>query len=236
MNGTVTQLWLVDISHAADALLDGEAATPRLASGERTRLDAISDLAVQRLRRAAYIARRLALETIFGPTMRQIELPPDHYGRPHLPASYSGSVSLAHTGNVALIAVSRNPRIGVDLETSRAIRMSPARRAIIESAAQSLSALPLPEDPQARFLQAWTRLEALAKADGHGIGHLLTRIGAVGQPSGASNPALQSAAATMARSHGLHIHDLPLGPSLFAALATPNNEKPAIHHWPAGLQ
>lgn len=215
-----TQLWLIDLTHAAAVLFGCEATCSRLSQAEIARLEAIADPAVQRLRRAAYLAQRLALERHFGPALRGIDLPRDAHGRPHLPPGHTGSVSLAHTGDFALIATSSAPRIGVDLETPRPIRMSQSRRAIIEAAAAKLSPHALPLDPDARFLQSWTRLEALAKADGHGIGHVLTAIGAVGQPRTAPcDPTRQSAASVLAVTYGLHIHDLDVGPGLYAALA-----------------
>jgi 4'-phosphopantetheinyl transferase len=39
---------------------------------------------------------------------------------------------------------------------------------------------PLPQDPEAAFLQAWVRIEAVAKASGEGIGRLLTEYGIIG--------------------------------------------------------
>ncbi|MEQ1698435.1 MAG: hypothetical protein ABL901_21625 [Hyphomicrobiaceae bacterium] len=225
----INQIWLIDLDRSAAPLNDSEATCPRLAPAEIARLQAIADPASQRLRRAAYIAQRLALERHFGPALRGVNLRRDAHGRPHLPPGHTGSVSLAHTANLALIAVSNAPRIGADLESTRPIRMTPARRHIIETAAANLSPQALPLDPDARFLQAWTRLEALAKADGHGIGHILTAIGAVGQPCGApADPVRQSATATLAKSHGLHIHDLDAGPGLYAALAG-NAQRPALN-------
>ena len=222
------KVWLVDLDDTAAALQAREAAHPALSPSEHTRLDAITNPIEQARRRTAYIAQRLILIHIFGPGLHQADLPRDALGRPHLPLGHTGSISLAHTGTHALIAVSNAPRIGVDLEAPRTIRMSPARRALIESAAAQLSPDELPTNGDARFLQAWTRLEALAKADGHGIGHLLTAIGAVG-----GGPSTPQAASALAASHALIVQDLsfkhlPLGPSLFAALATVDTVRPAV--------
>lgn len=231
-----TQLWLIGLDRSAAGLLDCESNCPRLAPGDLARLQAIRDPETQRLRGAAYIAQRLILERQFGAALRSVDLTRDAQGRPHLPAGYSGSLSLAHTGNYALIAASHAPRIGVDLEIPRHVLMPIERRQIIEAAAAQLSQHALPEMPDARFLQSWTRLEALAKADGRGIGHVLTAIGAVGQPRGAADPTRQSAAASIAASLDLHVHDLDAGPGLYAAVATPDKTKPAVRIWPAGLE
>ncbi len=224
-----TQLWIIDLDCSAAALFDCESNCPRLAPDEIARIQAIAGPAIQRLRRATYIAQRLILERLFGPALRGVELPRDSRGRPRLPPAHTGSVSLAHTGNLALIAVSRAPRIGVDLEVPRDIYMTPARRHIIETAAASLSTQPLPPDPDASFLHAWTRLEALAKAEGGGIGRVLTAIGAVGQPRGfLPHPAHLSAAAAIAASYGLRVYDLDAGPALYAAIAS-STPPPALN-------
>lgn len=226
----MTQVWFFDLDAAAAALEQSEASVPRLSADEGARIEAVAGTAERRRRRSAYIAQRLVLENLFGPGLRGQTLPRDHHGRPYLPVGVPGSVSLAHTENVALVAASNGPRIGADVEMQRIVRMSPVRRALIQSAAQRLSKEPLSAMQDRGFLQAWTRLEALAKADGQGIGHLLTRIGAVG-----GKPYDLDAAATIAASHGLYIHDLDLGPTLFASLATGNAGKPAIHRGEAGL-
>ena len=227
------ELWLVDLDCCATALFACETACPRLSADEIERLQSIKAPQTERLRRAAYIVQRLVLERLFGPDLRQRPLSRDSAGRPHLPSSHTGSISLAHTGNLALIAATPASRIGVDLEMPREVRMTTARRNIIESAAASLSPQPLPLDPDARFLQAWVRLESLAKADGRGIGHVLTRIGAVGQPRGSSNTALLTSAREIATVSDLQIYDLDAGPNLYAAVAAQSVTRPPIAHFPA---
>jgi 4'-phosphopantetheinyl transferase len=154
------------------------------------------------------------LEATFGSSLRQVPLPRDRHGRPHLPDAIAGNFSLAHAEPWALIGVTRAHRIGVDIETARAIKMDGRRRAIIEAAASSISVSPLPDEPDARFLQAWTRLEALAKADGCGIGHLLTQLGAVGGSNGKAD-----AAAHLASQHSLALYPLDISPGVYAAAA-----------------
>jgi len=223
--GAVSKVWLVDLDRSTDALFEGETTTPRLSAEEAASLDAITNPDIKRLRRAAYIARRRVLEQVFGAAIRQRDFPRNRYGRPELPSGFTGSHSLSHAGRFALIAASQASRIGVDLEAPRTIRMPAVRRAIIQSAARTLSPNPLPIDDDACFLQAWTRLEALAKADGHGIGHLLTAIGAMG-----GSPARPHAASALAASHALTVHDLPLGSGLTAAIVTIDTVCPAVIH------
>ena len=209
-----TDIWLIDLDRSATALFELEAHTPRLSADEITRVQNVRDIARQRSLHAAYIAQRVALEAMFGADLRGVPLPRDRHGRPHLPDGMTGSVSLAHSGPVVLIGVTRHARIGVDIETARVVRMDARRRAVIEEAASGLVCVPRTIEGDARFLQAWVVLEALAKADGRGIGHLLTQLGAVGGRGGRFD-----AADIMQLEHGLHLSLLDVGRGRFAAVA-----------------
>lgn len=230
-----TQLWLVDLERASPALLALEAGRASLAPGDIARLHAIVDAPRQRQRRSATIALRLVLEGFFGASLRGIDLPRDEFGRPHLPTPFIGSFSSAHTSSHALIAASRLSPIGVDLEGPRQLVMPDARRLILQRAAATLNRQPLPVEPTACFLQTWVRLEALAKADGRGIGHLLTRIGAIGQARRALTQTQLGSASALADSHHLVVHDLAMPERLHAAIACQAALPPAVHQLPEAL-
>ena len=200
-----------------------ERASARLSPDDAARSAAVADPAARRHRHAASIALRLILERAFGPSLRCVSFARDRYGRPLLPPPHTGAFSLSHTSRFALVGVSHAGTIGVDIEAPRTVRMDPRRRHIIETAARTLTREPLPAPADARFLQAWVLLEALAKAEGRGIGHLLTRLGAVGSPSGQSDTA-----AITAREHGLSLSTLDVGPSLYAAVATSAADVPLL--------
>ena len=139
------------------------------------------------------------------------------HGRPELPkvATHSGggAVSLAHTGRYALAGCARGGSIGVDLEAPRGVAIDARRRDIIITAARALTAAPLLSGEGACMLQSWVRLEALAKADGRGIGHLLAAIGAIGGGGNATG------ATTLAALGGIEVRDLDTGPALYGAVA-----------------
>ena len=219
-----TELWLADLDASGDALLACERATARLSPDDAARSAAVRDPLDRHYRHAAAIALRLILERHFGPAMRCVSFARDRYGRPLLPPPHTGAFSLSHCGRFALVGVSDAGAIGVDIEAPRTIRMDPRRRLIVETAAQVLTREPLPVQRDARFLQAWVILEALAKADGRGIGHLLTRLGAVGSPDGELD-----AAATMARAHGLSLNVLDVGQGLYAAAASTAVDAPLLN-------
>lgn len=230
------ELWLVDVSGTSKALCQIEAQFGLLTADDHARARAISDLSARAQRLAAYTAQRLILERCFGDGLRGVALLRDGLGRPRLPPEHKGSISLAHTGPLALIGVTRGLAIGVDLEAPREVRMSLERRQRIEAAAMAMSASALPLEATPRFLQAWVRLEALAKADGRGIGHILTQIGAVGQPRDANVDAMVGAAAQIASAHGLYVHDMDAGPMLHAALASPSPQCPMLSHLPQTVE
>ena len=87
--------------------------------------------------------------------------------------------SLAHCDTAALVAISQDGPVGVDIEAPRPVRIADhRRRMLIEAAASLAPSEQLPDGPgEARFLQGWVRLEALAKATGEGLGALLGRLG-----------------------------------------------------------
>ena len=223
-------IFIVDLAAARGLLEADEAQTPRLASDETARFNhkgsALGDDDARDWR-AAHIALRIILERETSTALRGVAYDRAPGGRPRIPRSLglarSPEFSLAHAGATALIGVSHDDVVGVDIEMPRDIRMSDERRARVISAAVRLAPeLALPEDSDARLLQAWVRLEAIAKATGLGIGRILTEAGAVGGSKSESSEA--------APSHGFRVADLAVGPDRFAAVAAPRlPQNSAIH-------
>jgi 4'-phosphopantetheinyl transferase len=211
---TQVDLWLVDLERCAQALFELDDASRSL-----LKLDHSSaEHPQQQQKQLAHIALRLVLARNLGPATSQRRFERTARGQPVLitpPGEQPVAFSLSHTNTHALIGVTFGPMIGVDLEHPRAISMTPARRELIERAAAPLTARDLPITSQARTLQAWVRLEALAKADGSGIGRMMTAIGAVG---GTKPAASASAALACAERLNLAVHDLAL-PGAYGAVA-----------------
>jgi 4'-phosphopantetheinyl transferase len=186
---------------------------PRLSPVERTRASAFSDIVVRDEWLATHIALRLLIERAAGPQWRGTPFARSDRGKPRLQGAPL-SFSLSHAPGLALIGISRQGSIGVDIERMRKVRIGAARRQRIVQAAAALAPAPLPANGEAQFLQAWVRLEAYAKAEGCGIGRLLTRLGilgaghaASGSLPGASQPDLQALSAL----------DLQVGDNIYAA-------------------
>ena len=170
---------------------------------------------------AAHIALRLVIERHLGTQWRGIPLLRRPNSRPHL-GSAAVAFSLSHIPGMALIALTPKGDIGVDLERTRPVRVRPPRRDAIEAAGAALNAgSPLPEMSDARFLQAWVRLEAFAKGEGCGIGRLLTRFGIVGGREIALAELSETVALARAAAKANAVSDLDLGGGLFAAVALP---------------
>ena len=183
------EVWLIDAGKAAAALEAIEARAPRLGSGFGESPGTEARSSGGRMRRASHIALRLLLERAIGPAIRKADLIPGPMGKPGLPPSITGSFSLSHCESHALIAISPQASIGVDLERAREIRMSPERRQRLRDLAVRLHPeRPLPQDPEEAFFQAWVRIEAVAKAQGAGLGRLLTAHSVIGGTKEAAPP------------------------------------------------
>lgn len=127
--------------------------------------------------RQHFIAARGLLRTILS---RYLDYQPDqlrfcynHYGKPDL-ASISGwemlSFNLSHSHGLALYAITRNRKIGIDLEYMRpnVIGERIAERFFSPREVASLHALPTYLQQEA-FFDCWTRKEAYIKAQGKGL-------------------------------------------------------------------
>lgn len=214
------ELWCVDLSAAGPALLAVEARTPRLSEPELQRAAALSDPAARQEWLATHIALRILIERACGADWCRIAFSHEERGKPTL-AGAPVTFSLSHAPGLALIGLARQGAIGVDIERTRSVRIDDARRDRIREAGATLSSTQLPP-ADAGFLQAWVRLEALAKAEGCGIGRLLTRLGILGSRARAEADAAamrERATALLAESPVAIVHDLQLGASVYAAVA-----------------
>jgi 4'-phosphopantetheinyl transferase len=132
-----------------------------LSASERVRAASIADSLQQTRFVAAHIALR-ELVAVAGADIRPgQEFERSKYGKPTL---LSGPwFSLSHSRQLAVIAISQNGPVGVDIEQIRPIDLPldwhtryPALRRLCGE---------ISHDDQYRFLRAWTRLEAIAKRD-----------------------------------------------------------------------
>ena len=95
----------------------------------------------------------------------------DDRGKPELASSHASRLrfSLAHGGEIALLAVTEGVDVGVDVEP---LRPESARWALVQEALAQQERAVLPSDEAAAahaFLRSWVRKEALLKAAGVGL-------------------------------------------------------------------
>ena len=88
--------------------------------------------------------------------------------------------NLTHTGDLALLAVARQP-VGIDAERLRPVphALAIARRVLPGDQADALKALEEPERSR-QFFRLWTRFEAAQKAQGAGVFGERSQAGAAG--------------------------------------------------------
>ncbi|MBS0250200.1 MAG: 4'-phosphopantetheinyl transferase superfamily protein [Proteobacteria bacterium] len=203
------EIFFVDLVSMAVVLESEEARTPRLSTADVERARAMKDAEARRLWRASRIATRIALERLVGPGLRQTAFEIEWSGRPVVPGG-GAHFSISHTGSVALIAVSTDVAVGVDLERSdRTLKMSAdRRRRVIAAGGRFAAQATLSADKDEDVLVAWVRLEAAAKALGIGIGRLLTQEGVVG-----------GVKETAAQQRAIAVRDLKIGLEHVAAVA-----------------
>lgn len=112
---------------------------------------------------------------------RYLETPPETlrfaygaYGKPELASEHVLRFNLSHSHEVALLAVTREAELGVDVERIRADFASDeiARRFFSRAEVEVFNALPK-EEQVAAFFRCWTRKEAYIKAIGKGLSQAL---------------------------------------------------------------
>jgi len=213
------ELWLVDLAGAAPALQRLEREVPRLGAAERGAILAHAHALERQRRFSAHVALRVLIERVAGDSARGKDLARPAAGKPRLVGQAAEvGFSLAHAEDCALIGVARGNEIGVDLEVVRSVALAPLRRQLILRAAAALSPMPLIEAPaDAAFIQAWVRLEALAKASGEGLARTLTLLGV--WHASAPRADVADLARRYLSSTGLTVHDLIAGSGSMAAIA-----------------
>jgi 4'-phosphopantetheinyl transferase len=147
------------------------------------------------------------------------------HGKPRLSQDFGGvEFNLSHSVGLALLAVSRERPIGVDVEHIRvlpdAASIADATFSVAErNELRSLSA----DEQMAGFFRCWTRKEAVVKATGDGLGFALDSFDV--SLSAASTSALTSYAGRTGPEIGISLRGLgaPAGYVAAAAALNPEN-------------
>jgi len=133
--------------------------------------------------RARFTAGRGQLREVLGNYLQldpaRLEFAYPARGKPSLTGLGAGQIhfNLAHSQNLALIAVTRVGEVGVDVEQIRPMRDGEAIAERFFSARESEAFRRVPvAERDAAFFTLWTRKEAWLKATGDGISESLSKI------------------------------------------------------------
>ncbi len=123
---------------------------------------------------ARFLQARCCVRTLLGGYVGQapqsLHFALNAYGKPSLATAGELGFNLSHSGNLAVLAVGRQPAIGVDLERVSHHRDAHALAHNICSPTELASLLQLSEHAlSVPFLICWTRKEAFLKALGVGL-------------------------------------------------------------------
>lgn len=167
------QLGANEVHVWAVPLAVGETSTETLAEAE---LERASNFALEKSRQS-FVTTRVALRSLLGRYLglapREVPIAFGPNGKPQLAAGEL-HFNLAHSGDLALIAFTRQGPVGVDLEQLRPMKNAielaqrnfhPNELAVMRAAGDT--------DRSRTFLRFWTRKEAVVKALAVGIGHPL---------------------------------------------------------------
>ncbi len=167
------QVWYVDLdlgSHVA-AELRACLSDDELAKAERFRFE---------IHRNRYVIARAGLRLVLSRYLdcsaRALRFSYGAYGKPYLIApSHPVQFNLSHSDNDAVIVISPDRTVGVDIETIRPIRdISAISRAVFSEIERR--ELTCATSPVRAFLNGWTRKESYIKAIGVGCAASLTDI------------------------------------------------------------
>jgi 4'-phosphopantetheinyl transferase len=180
--------------------------------------------------RRTFVASRAALRSILGRYLgipaANVAMSNDANGKPRLvDAQNVGDLrfNLAHSGELALVAVALGFDVGADVERLRPVDQCQEIAArYFHPAEQSWLQAVEPERRSAAFLRCWTRKEAVVKALGVGITHRLDGLD-VCSLAWVDVPALASGQATR-----FWFHDLEPCPGYLAAVATARATQPPL--------
>ena len=178
-SGTALLLWWCSLAYAP-----GNAdLSDWLSDNERARVLRFGNDAL----RARYLMGRASLRWVLAQTIgvapEAVMIERGPRGRPQLAGTTDIDFNVSHTAEVALIGISREGRIGVDIERAdRVIQSAGLARKVLTG--RERTALPGNDDAiRQRILRLWTCKEALAKATGEAMSAPFGRLDIATDPA-----------------------------------------------------
>lgn len=182
--------------------------------------------------RIRFIVGRSLLRKILGKYLEiepsQLEFSYGSRGKPALTVTLQGSVvhfNLSHSQGLALYAISRDRRVGIDIEYIRPLDKVEQLVKRFFSSRENLEfqALP-PNHQQAAFFKGWTCKEAYLKATGEGLAGSLDQIDISLTPG--KSPQLMSINGSPESAEGWSLQQLNPEPGYVAAVAVEGHSGP----------
>ncbi|MCP4641832.1 MAG: 4'-phosphopantetheinyl transferase superfamily protein [bacterium] len=223
-------VWLVSTDQSADvvnSLLDD------LDADERTRASRFRAPAARERYVVARACLRRLLGSYLGVAPTEIELEYGPHGKPQVRLDSSApelQFNLTHSGDLALVAVAVDRRIGVDIERRRdRIDLEGiAKRFFAPEESAALMQLPDSERMRA-FGQCWTRKEAYIKAWGEGLSHPLDAF--VVSFGADDPPRIVSTRPDPREADRWDVHDVPIPDPDYTAAVVVERPSGILHCW-----
>jgi 4'-phosphopantetheinyl transferase len=125
---------------------------------------------------AAHTSLRSILGIVTGLPPEDIKFGTDINGKPVVQATERLHFNLSHSGEWALVALSSDHAVGIDIEAHYALEVNVVALQVLSADEHvALDALPMDERSGA-FFTCWTRKEALAKGIGIGLDFPFTQV------------------------------------------------------------
>lgn len=162
-------VWRVELAHVATAKQRWE---PILSADERTRAARFHFLRDRQRYTATRALLRMLLSGYLGLNPQELVFSYSKSGKPSLNSGDNEKLefNVSHSGEIALLAFTRDRDVGVDVEQIRENfdHEAIAGRFFSVPEQQQLAALPMAERYRG-FFRCWTRKEAYIKAEGSGL-------------------------------------------------------------------
>lgn len=188
LDGDSVHVWRIAIPELPSRVLSSAPVLSRLEQEKACRFYFEQD-------RHKYLTIHAAVRQILSGYLNQppakIEYAYTDYGKPYLAGNGDQALhfNLSHSGWIALLGITMDREIGIDIEQMRVESVDPrvARRFFAPNESSALFAMPESERVKA-FFNCWTRKEAFVKGVGEGLSYPLDQFEISVDANGSNNP------------------------------------------------